>query len=167
MKKILLLSDTHSHWDERLEYYAKGADELWHAGDFGSKVVVEKLQAIAPLRGVYGNIDGAELRAEFPEYLDFTLEGVRVLMLHIGGYPTRYSPRAKELLKNGPFSLFISGHSHILKVMHDRDLNLLHLNPGAAGKSGWHKVRTLLSFSMDEGDIKDLQVIELPKHTGL
>ncbi|WP_092735643.1 metallophosphoesterase family protein [Riemerella columbipharyngis] len=161
MKKILLLSDTHSYIDDRVLDYTQNCDEIWHCGDFGSVKVVEVLERIKPLRGVYGNIDGHDIKACFPEVLVFECEKVKVLMIHIGGYPKRYSALAKkELLKYKP-QLFISGHSHILKIMYDKDFNLLHLNPGAAGKQGWHKMRTMLRFCIDNEEIKDLEVIEL------
>lgn len=161
MTKILLLSDTHSHMDERILDYAKSVDEIWHAGDFGNMNVVEYLEKVNTLRGVYGNIDDAKIRATFPEILRFTCEEVEVLMIHIGGYPERYSAKTKTELKKKKAQLFISGHSHILKVMFDKKNHLLHLNPGAAGKYGWHKMRTMLRFSIDGNEIKDLEVIEL------
>lgn len=161
MKKILLLSDTHSYLDERILDYAQQADEIWHAGDFGNMEVVEKLEKIKPLKGVYGNIDEAKVRAEFPEVLRFKCEEVEVLMIHIGGYPGKYSPLArKEILEQKP-QLFISGHSHILKVMYDEKNQLLHMNPGACGKIGWHKMRTMLRFEIEGKEIKNLEVIEL------
>ena len=161
MKKILLLSDTHSYLDERILSYASEADEVWHCGDFGDPKVAEKLGEKALLRGVYGNIDGTEIRGQFPEVLHFTCEKVPVLMVHIGGYPKRYTPVAKTEIEKGKPRIFISGHSHILKVMNDAENNLLHMNPGAAGKTGWHKMRTMLRFTIDKEDIKDLEVIEL------
>lgn len=163
MTKILLLSDTHSYIDKRILTYAKEADEVWHAGDFGSMNVIEELEKITILRGVYGNIDDAKVRAEFPEKLRFTCEEVEVLMIHIGGYPNKYSPLTKQELEKKKPQLFISGHSHILKVMYDKKNELLHLNPGAAGKHGWHQVRTMLRFTIDGKEIKDLEVIELGK----
>lgn len=163
MKKILLLSDTHAYMDERILAHAEKADEVWHCGDFGSVAVIEELQKIKPLRGVYGNIDGADIRRQFPEVNRFVCEQTEVLMLHIGGYPKKYSPLAKsEILKKTP-KIFISGHSHILKVMYDPDYKLLHLNPGAVGKYGWQKVRTMLQFEIDATQIKNLQIIEFEK----
>ena len=159
--KILLLSDTHSYIDDRILHYANEADEVWHCGDFGSMQVVEAIEELKPLRGIYGNIDGTQIRAVFPEVSRFTCEGVEVLMIHIGGYPDKYSPLAKEEITKKPPRLFISGHSHILKAMYDKKFGLLHLNPGAAGKSGWHKVRTMMRFTIDGTEIKDLEVIEL------
>lgn len=161
MTKILLLSDSHSYIDERILEYAKLADEIWHCGDFGSMEVAEQLETIKPLKGVYGNIDNDKIRQCFPEINRFKCEKIEVLMIHIGGYPGKYSPLAKkEILEKTP-KLFISGHSHILKVMFDEKNNLLHLNPGACGKSGWHKVRTMLRFEIDGEEIKNLEVIEL------
>ncbi|WP_073552077.1 metallophosphoesterase family protein [Elizabethkingia meningoseptica] len=161
MKKILLLSDTHSYMDDRILSYVEQADEIWHGGDFGNTDVVEALQKIKPLRGVYGNIDGTEIRKEFPEVLRFRCEDVEVLIIHIGGYPGRYSPLAKTEINLLSPKIFISGHSHILKVMMDKEKGILHLNPGACGKVGWHKVRTMLRFVIDGSEIKDLEVIEL------
>ncbi|APS40650.1 MULTISPECIES: metallophosphoesterase family protein [Salegentibacter] len=161
MKKILLLSDTHSHIDERILHYAGEADEIWHAGDIGTTAVSDELQKIKPLRAVYGNIDDAEIRKEFPLHQRFKCEGVDVWITHIGGYPGRYSPAIRDQIKQDPPKLFISGHSHILKVMNDKNLGLLHMNPGAAGKQGFHKKRTMLRFKIDAAKIQDLEVIEL------
>ncbi len=163
MKKILLLSDTHSYIDKQILKHAKWADEIWHVGDIGNIEVTDQLNSIKPVRAVYGNIDNAEIRAEFPLDNKFELEGVSVWMTHIGGYPNRYSPRIKDELKANTPQLFISGHSHILKVMHDKKLNLLHMNPGAAGKHGFHQIRTMLRFILEKGTIKNLEVIELEK----
>lgn len=161
MKKILLLSDTHGHIDERILYYAQQADEIWHAGDIGSLNITDQLKAIKPLKGVYGNIDNAEIRKEFPLNNRFMCEEVDVWITHIGGYPGRYSPAIKNELRQNPPKLFISGHSHILKVMNDKNLNLLHMNPGAAGKQGFHKKRTMLRFQIDAKNMAGLEVIEL------
>jgi uncharacterized protein len=163
MKRIGLMSDTHSFLDGRVLGHFEECDEVWHAGDFGSMAVLDTLRAFRPLRGVYGNIDDARIRAEMPLDLDFECEGLRVFMTHIGGYPGRYAPRVKALLQADPpiGGLFISGHSHILKVMPDKQLDFLHLNPGACGNEGWHQVKTLIRFSVEAGTIKDLQVIEL------
>ncbi len=163
MKKILLLSDTHGYLDDRILKYAAEADELWHAGDIGTTAVSDALKNITPLKAVYGNIDGAEVRKEFPLNNRFMCEEVDVWITHIGGYPGRYSPAVKEDIKANPPRIFISGHSHILKVMNDKKLGLLHMNPGAAGKQGFHQVRTMLRFKIDGKDIKDLEVIELGK----
>jgi len=161
LKKILLLSDTHAHIDERILYYAKQADEIWHAGDIGVLAVTDQLSAIKPLRAVFGNIDNAEIRKEFALHNRFLCEDIDVWITHIGGYPGKYSPAVKEEIKKNPPKLFISGHSHILKVMNDKSLNLLHMNPGAAGKQGFHQQRTMLRFKIDGKEIKDLEVIEL------
>jgi hypothetical protein len=163
MKKILLLSDTHGYLDDRILKYAAEADELWHAGDIGTTAVSDSLKNFTPLKAVYGNIDGAEVRKEFPLNNRFMCEEVDVWITHIGGYPGRYSPAVKEEIKANPPRIFISGHSHILKVMNDKKLGLLHMNPGAAGKQGFHQVRTMLRFKIDGKDIKDLEVIELGK----
>jgi len=161
LKKILLLSDTHSHIDERILHYAGEADEIWHAGDIGKTDVTDKLKQIGPLRAVYGNIDDAEIRKEFPLNQRFMCEEVDIWITHIGGYPGKYSPAIREEIRQNPPKLFICGHSHILKVMNDKNLGLLHMNPGAAGKHGFHKKRTMLRFQIDKKEIKELEVIEL------
>ena len=159
--KILLLSDTHSYLDETILKYVKLADEVWHVGDIGEITVTDTIKKIKPLRAVYGNIDGAEARAEFPLDNRFVVDGLDVWMTHIGGYPNKYNPRIKEMIKENPPKLFISGHSHILKVQYDQKLQLLHMNPGAAGKHGFHQVRTMLRFEIVKGEIINLEVIEL------
>jgi putative phosphoesterase len=159
--KILLLSDTHSYLDEAILKYVKLADEVWHVGDIGEITVTDTLKKIKPLRAVYGNIDGTEARAEFPLDNRFVIDGLDVWMTHIGGYPNKYNPRIKEMIKENPPKLFISGHSHILKVQYDQKLQLLHMNPGAAGKHGFHQVRTMLRFEIVKGEITNLEVIEL------
>lgn len=161
MKRIGLLSDTHSWWDERYKKYFDQCDEIWHTGDIGSMELAEKFEAFKPFRAVYGNIDGQDLRSAYPEFLRFEMEGVDVLMTHIGGYPGKYAPKVKTIMDIRPPKLFISGHSHILKVMYDRKYNCLHINPGAAGNYGFHTVRTLICFTIDGKDIKDLEVVEL------
>ena len=161
MKRIGLLSDTHAYWDERYVKYFSECDEIWHAGDIGSMELVERLQEIAPLRAVHGNIDGGDVRRMFPEKLRWTCEGADILMTHIGGYPGKYDARIRQQLYERPPKLFISGHSHILKVQFDPQLKLLHINPGAAGLQGWQTVRTLVRFSVDKGEFKDLEVIEI------
>ncbi len=163
MLKIGLLSDTHSHLDPKVFQYFAECDEVWHAGDFGAPAVAEQLQAFKPLRGVFGNIDGKEIRAQFPENQRFEVEGMPVFMTHIGGYPGRYDARVRQILRDNPprDGLFICGHSHILKVIPDATLGFLHINPGACGLEGWHKVKTLVRFTLDAGKISDLQVIEL------
>ena len=163
MKKILLLSDTHSYIDDAVIKYVKQADEVWHVGDIGNLEVTDSIKALKPLRAVYGNIDDKKARLEFPLDNRFMCEGVDVWMTHIGGYPNRFNVRIREQIKENPPQLFISGHSHILKVMPDKKLNLLHMNPGAIGKHGFHKVRTMLRFVIDGKEIKDLEVIELGK----
>jgi len=161
MVRIGLLSDTHMWWDDKYEQYFKDCDEIWHAGDIGSVEVADRLAAIKPLRAVYGNIDGQQIRRMFPKDLRFTIDGADVWLTHIGGYPGKYAPEVKpEIFKNPP-KLFICGHSHILKVKFDPKLNLLHINPGAAGKYGFHVQRTLIRFTIDNGEFKDLEVIEL------
>ena len=161
MKKILLLSDTHSYMDDKILQYCKNADEVWHAGDIGSNIVTDKISQVSKLRAVYGNIDDKTIRAEFPLDNIFTIEKVPVWITHIGGYPYRYDQRIREMITKNPPKLFISGHSHILKVQYDKKLNLLHLNPGSAGKYGIHKVRTMLRFVIDNKEIKNLEVIEM------
>ncbi len=163
MTRIGLLSDTHSFLDERVFEHFAECDEIWHAGDFGTMELVDKLKQFKPLRGVYGNIDNAKIRAEMPLDLRFECDGVPIFMTHIGGYPGRYEPRVGKILKENPpkNGIFISGHSHILKVMPDKNLDFLHINPGACGNEGWHKVKTLVRFTLHEGNITNLQIIEL------
>lgn len=163
MKKIGLLSDTHSYIDEALFEHFKEVDEVWHAGDVGDYSVLEKLKGFKPLRGVWGNIDGQEIKAEFPYINRFKCEDVDVMMIHIGGYPGKYNPKVKPELLKEPLDLFICGHSHILKVIPDKQYGFLHMNPGAYGKEGFHQVRTLLRFSISGKRIHDLEVIELKR----
>ncbi|MGB5237036.1 MAG: metallophosphoesterase family protein [Flavobacteriaceae bacterium] len=163
MKKILLLSDTHGHLDEKILKYAGQADEVWHAGDIGNLSVTDALAEKSTLRAVFGNIDNHTVQQEFPLHQRFKCEGVDVWITHIGGYPGRYSPAVKEEINRSPPKLFISGHSHILKVMNDKSLGLLHMNPGACGKYGFHRIRTMLRFIIDGKEIKMLEVIELGK----
>lgn len=163
MTRIGLISDTHSFLDDAVFNHFETCNEIWHAGDFGTMQLADQLASFKPLKGVYGNIDDNEIRNRFPEQLVFTCEGVKIMMRHIGGYPPKYNPETrKELLIHQP-QLFISGHSHILKVMYDEKINCLHMNPGAAGKQGWHKVRTLIRFVIDGKEMKDCEVIELGK----
>lgn len=162
MKRIGLLSDTHAFLHPRISELFSSCDQIWHVGDFGSIVIAEELIKIKPLVGVYGNMDGQEVRSAFPENQKFICEGVSVWMTHIGGYPGKYAPGIKEQLVKHTPKLFISGHSHILKVMNDTKLNLLHINPGAAGREGPHIVKTIVRFSIDNDRIYDLEVIELP-----
>jgi uncharacterized protein len=161
LTRIALLSDTHGYLDPHMFNYFSACDEIWHAGDFGNAAIANELAAAKPLRGVYGNIDGADIRANYPEQLVFYCEEVKVMIRHIGGYPPKYNPATrKELSVHRPL-LFITGHSHILKVMYDPAISCLHMNPGAAGKQGWHKMRTLITFTVDGKEMKDCQVIEL------
>ena len=160
MKKIGLLSDTHGFLDDAVFKYFDECDEIWHAGDFGAGVAAP-LADFKPLRGVYGNIDGKEIRSAYPEHLRFKCEDVSIWMTHIGGYPNHYAQQIKEEIYTKPPQLFICGHSHILKVIFDDKIKCLHINPGAAGKSGWHKVRTLIRFCISEEKIHTLEAIEL------
>ncbi len=161
MKRIGLLSDTHGYWDDRYAKYFSECDEIWHAGDIGTVELAEKFRQLKPFRAVYGNMDEVDLRLMFPEKYSFRCEEVEVLMKHIGGYPGNYDPSIRGSVFARPPKLFISGHSHILKVMYDKTLGLLHINPGAAGIFGFHEVRTLVRFTIDGKDIGDLEVIEL------
>ena len=163
MKKILLISDTHGYIDEKIVKYANNVDEIWHAGDVGDISVSDKLKKIKPLRGVYGNIDDQKIRAEFPLHNRFICEKVNVWITHIGGYPKKYNPKILEELKSNPPDLFICGHSHILKVMNDKELDLLHMNPGAIGKHGLHRVRTMIQFEINGKKIENLSVIEFKR----
>lgn len=163
MKKILLLSDTHSHIDDFILKYVGQADEVWHAGDIGNLAVTDAIQKRKPLRAVYGNIDDATARTEFPLHHRFLCEQVDVWMTHIGGYPKRYNSQIINELTINPPKLFICGHSHILKVQFDKKRNLLHLNPGAAGIYGIHQVRTMLRFEIHTTEIKNLEIIEIKK----
>jgi len=163
MKKILLLSDTHSYIDEAILNHVKQADEVWHAGDIGDLKVTDTIQKIKPLKAVYGNIDNAKIRQEFPLNNRFMCEEVDVWITHIGGYPPKYNNRTRDLIAENPPKLFICGHSHILKVIPDKKLKVLHMNPGAVGKHGFHKVRTMLRFKIDGKAITDLEVIEFDK----
>lgn len=165
MTRIGLISDTHGYLDTAVSYHFKNCDEIWHAGDFGDKDTADRLVSGAGegviFRGVYGNIDGPDIRNIYPEKLFFTCEEVNVFIQHIGGYPGKYAPGIKnEIIAKGT-QLFISGHSHILKIMYDDNLNCLHMNPGAAGKQGWHKVKTLIRFVIDGKEMKNCEVIEL------
>lgn len=161
MTKILLLSDTHSFIDNQILKYVKQADEVWHAGDIGDLKVTDAIKTLKPLRAVYGNIDGATARLEFPLHNRFLCEQVDVWITHIGGYPGKYNINIREDIKMNPPKIFIAGHSHILKVQFDKKLQCLHLNPGAAGKHGFHKVRTMIRFEIDGKDIKNMEIIEL------
>lgn len=161
VKKIVLLSDTHGHIDDRILAYVALADEVWHAGDIGDLKVTDALAAVKPLRAVYGNIDGREARLSFEENVFFSLEGINFFMTHIGGPAGKYSPRVRELLDIHKPAVFICGHSHILKVMQVKNRSMLHLNPGAAGVQGFHHIRTMLRFEINEGKLQNMEVIEL------
>lgn len=161
MTRIGLLSDTHGFWDSRFAKYFAECDEIWHAGDIGSMEVADRLAALKTLRAVYGNIDSYDIRHRFAERYRFRCEQVEVLMKHIGGYPGHYDASIRQAIYDNPPRVFISGHSHILKVMNDRERGILHINPGAAGIAGFHTKRTIVRFTIDGNDIKDLEVIEL------
>ncbi len=163
MKKIGLISDTHGTFDESLRQFLNEVDEVWHAGDFGSLELADQVAAFKPLRGVYGNVDGGVIRRVYPRWQSFDCEGVGVLMTHIGGYPGHYAPGVVERLGSEHPRLFISGHSHILKVIYDKKYDLLHINPGAAGLHGFHPVRTAVRFTLRQGRIEDLEVGEWPR----
>lgn len=166
MIKIGLLSDTHSYLDDRIIHHLSDVDEIWHAGDIGNSIVSDTLASHKPFRAVYGNIDGSTIRSQYPEHLHFTIEGMKIWMTHIGGYPGRYTPAIKESIYLEKPDLFITGHSHILKVIRDpKCKDILHLNPGAAGKHGFHKMRTILKFNLLDKKIENLQAIELGART--
>lgn len=159
--RIGLISDTHGYLDDAVATHFAECDEIWHAGDIGTPTVLDSLRSIKPVRAVFGNVDGRDLRAQLDQDLEWDCEGVRVYMTHIGGYPGRYDKRAKvELARRKP-SLFLCGHSHILRVMRDQSLGLIHMNPGAAGKQGWHKVRTLLRFTVADAHVGSVEAVEL------
>lgn len=159
--RIGLLSDTHSHLDPQIFHYFAECDEIWHAGDIGNHELADRLEAFKPFRAVYGNIDDKKMQLRFPEHNRFVIEGLDVWITHIGGYPGKYPKKIKEeMLRNAP-SLYITGHSHILKVMPDPNFGLLHMNPGACGIEGWHKMKTLLRFSIENALVKDLELVEL------
>ena len=161
MKKILLISDTHSHLDEALIKHINAADEVWHAGDIGNVKLTDTIKKIKPLKAVYGNIDDHELRKEFPKNLIFNCEEVKVFITHICGQPTNYLKEVKDILLTEKPKLFICGHSHILKVMYQKQYDMLHMNPGACGVHGFHQIKTVLRFVIDKDQIKDLAIIEL------
>ncbi|MGB0982244.1 MAG: metallophosphoesterase family protein [Winogradskyella sp.] len=163
MKNILLLSDTHSYIDDKILKYVKQADEVWHAGDIGNLSVTDKIKALKPLKAVYGNIDDAKARTEFPLHNRFKCEEMDIWITHIGGYPPKYNINVRDELIANPPDIFICGHSHILKVMPDKKRNVLHINPGAVGKHGFHNVRTMLRFTIDKKKIDNLEVIEFEK----
>ena len=163
MRKIGLISDTHGHMDDEIVNHLRNCDEVWHAGDFGNQEVIDALKEINLTQGVYGNIDDLNIQQQFPLTNVFKCEGVTVLMQHIAGYPGRYSKGVKENIKAHHANLFVSGHSHILKIIFDDALQCLHINPGAAGKQGWHKVRTIVLFTIDGKEIKDCKIVEFPR----
>lgn len=161
MKKIILISDTHGHFDPKLIKHIEAADEVWHAGDIGDMKVIDALVKLKPVKAVWGNIDGQKARTLFDEHLQFTCEGMKIYITHIGGYPSKWAKGIKERLLLEKPDVFICGHSHILKVMYDKSLNLLYMNPGACGISGFHLVKTFLKFEIEGKEIKNLQVVEL------
>jgi putative phosphoesterase len=163
MKKIGLLSDTHSYLDPKIWKYFSEVDEIWHAGDVGSLDVIDQIKEKKPLRGVYGNIDDNKMRQELPLDDIFEIEGIKVYITHIGGYPGTIKPRVKKVIKETNPDLYICGHSHICKVMKDPEFNLIHMNPGAAGNHGFHPIKTIIRFEIDNGKIDKLEVIELGK----
>ena len=167
MTRIGLISDTHGFLDDSIFRYFEECSEIWHAGDFGTIKIAEDLKAFKPLKGVYGNIDGHDVRSIYPLKLRWKCEGVTILMTHIGGYPGKYTKEVKQELMNTPTQLYISGHSHILKIIYDDKFQCLHMNPGAAGKEGWHKVRTIVRFTIDGENIKDCEVVELGLRSSL
>ena len=163
MKKILLISDTHGYIDEKIIKYANQVDEIWHAGDIGDISVADKLKTIKTLKAVYGNIDDQKIRSEFPLHNRFLCEKVDVWITHIGGYPKKYNPKIIDKLRSNPPDLFICGHSHILKVINDIELNLLDINPGAIGKHGLHNVRTMIQFEISGDKIENLSIVEFKR----
>ena len=163
MKKILLISDTHGYIDDRIIQYAKESDETWHAGDIGELKVVDEIKKVTTLRAVHGNIDNSKIRAEYAENLRFKIEDMKIWITHIGGYPTKYNLRIRQEINSNPPDVFICGHSHILKVINDNKLNLLHINPGAIGKHGFHQVRTMIRFQIIKSKIQNLEVIEFKR----
>ena len=163
MKKILLISDTHGYIDDRIIQYAKESDETWHAGDIGELKVVDEIKKVTTLRAVHGNIDNSKIRAEYAEDLRFKIEDMKIWITHIGGYPNKYNLRIRQEINSNPPNVFICGHSHILKVINDNKLNLLHINPGAIGKHGFHQVRTMIRFQIIKSKIQNLEVIEFKR----
>ena len=161
MTRIGLIADTHNYLDDAVFKHFDNCNEIWHAGDFGTASIAERLKQFKPVKGVFGNIDGYDIRSCYPEKLVWTCEDVNVYMTHIGGHPNKYAPGIKQQLVSGKARLFISGHSHILKIIYDDKINCLHINPGAAGNQGWHKIRTIVRFAIDGSNIKDCEVIEL------
>ena len=163
MKKILLISDTHGYIDDRIIQYAKQSDETWHAGDIGELKVTDELKKVTTLRAVHGNIDNNKIRAEYPENLRFQIEEMKIWITHIGGYPNKYNQRIRQEINSNPPDIFICGHSHILKIINDKKLDFLHINPGAIGKHGFHHVRTMIRFEIMKSKIQNLEVIEFKR----
>ena len=163
MKKILLISDTHGYIDDRIIQYAKQSDETWHAGDIGELKVTDELKKVTTIRAVHGNIDNNKIRAEYPENLRFQVEEMKIWITHIGGYPNKYNQRIRQEINSNPPDIFICGHSHILKVINDKKLDFLHINPGAIGKHGFHHVRTMIRFEIMKSKIQNLEVIEFKR----
>ena len=163
MKKILLISDTHGYIDQRIIQYAKQSDETWHAGDIGELKVTDELRKVTTLRAVHGNIDNNKIRAEYPENLRFQIEEMKIWITHIGGYPNKYNQRIRQEIYTNPPDIFICGHSHILKVINDKKLDCLHINPGAIGKHGFHQVRTMIRFEIIKNKIQNLEVVEFKR----
>jgi len=168
MKKIGIISDTHGFWDDKYETYLGECDEIWHAGDIGTMEVADRFENMKPVfRAVYGNCDGQDIRSRYDETIRFRCEDVDIMMTHIGGYPGRYEPKIRNKIYSSPPNLFISGHSHILKVMPDKTIGLLHINPGAAGMMGWHKERTCVRLTIKGNQFTDCEVITLGKHQNI
>ncbi|MBD5206538.1 MAG: metallophosphoesterase family protein [Bacteroidales bacterium] len=161
MKKIGILSDTHGFWDSKYIKYFEDCDEIWHAGDIGDISIIEKLESICPVKAVKGNADFGEVARRFESMIIFEIENIKVLLTHIGGYPGKWAPNIKQLLKENSIKLIVDGHSHILKVIYDKELDLLHVNPGAAGQQGWHKKRTLVRLDIDNSEFTKCEIIEL------
>lgn len=162
MKQIGILSDTHGYWDDRYAAHFADCDEIWHAGDIGDIAIIERLQEVATVvRAVSGNIDHGEVRRKCPEIIEFRCEGIPVLLTHIGGYPGKWSKGMKKLLLESGIRLMVDGHSHILRIIYDPELKILHINPGAAGQQGWHRKRTLVRLKIDGNDMRDCEIIEL------
>lgn len=167
MKRIGLISDTHNYLDEQVFKYFEECDEIWHAGDIGNIALMDKLAAFKPVRAVYGNIDDHIVRKEYPEVLVFELEGVKIYMEHIVGAVGTYNKKTQKLLLQHQPKVLICGHSHLLVVKYIPNLDILHINPGAAGVHGWHKMRTILRFTLDQGKVKDMEVVELGERASL
>lgn len=163
MKKICVLSDTHSFFDDRIKNHLKGCDEIWHAGDIGDESLLDEMKKIAQVRAVFGNIDNHKVRIEVPEVLQFEVEGMKVVMMHIAGYPGKYNSKSLGLIRANKPDIFVCGHSHILKIIYDRQNGHLHINPGAAGKSGFHRVATIVRFNLEDKKITNMEVVEMKR----